>query len=119
MAYVDGYKIKMSDGTTVNLIPQGKKETELTIGPLTATVTKVRGKVRVSLSFFLTDKGIDLSIASVAKARIQKPTKFDESKEEQTAAGAPQRCGICQGRRYCIRNGCINIGCGWICSIEP
>lgn len=26
-----------------------------------------------------------------------------------------QTCSVCNGVPYCITNGCVNMGCGWLC----
>lgn len=117
MAYVDGYRLKMSDGTTANVIPHGP-EAELIVGPLLITVTTENSKTHVSVSFEVDEKSVDIPVVRFGKVRLQKPSKTVESQLEHTAGGVARRCAVCKGRRYCVTNGCINTGCGWLCS-EP
>jgi hypothetical protein len=118
MANVDGYKVEMSDGMTAMVIPHGN-ETELTVGTTSISISKVRGKIRLSFSVALDVKGITLPVTSVSKARIAKPTELMKSTLDKNGREIATRCGRCRGVRFCITNGCLNIGCGWICSIEP
>lgn len=43
---------------------------------------------------------------------------IDEIKDNRISKDdmhALQTCSVCNGVPYCITNGCVNMGCGWLC----
>ena len=115
MAHVDGYRLKLPDGTSAEVIPHGPR-TEVVIGALSMTITTIDSKTSISVSFELDDKDVEIPVVSVGKASLQKPSNVMASKREVTASGASRQCIVCNGRRICVSNGCINTPCGSICS---
>ncbi len=49
---------------------------------------------------------VDVDMSNVQKADID---------TENNILSALRTCINCKGRRYCIKNGCANTPCGWIC----
>ena len=49
-----------------------------------------------------------VSIEAVRIERLEKMT-------DEPVFGEGKKCIICDGKRYCAKNGCIKTPCGWLC----
>lgn len=97
----DGYLVTLNDGTQLEIVPNDNDELVLDIGGTSLLISydKMTIKGPVTSSPFIDSQIISLSTI--------------ESEEDD---GAKKKCIDCEGRTYCITNGCANTPCGWICS---
>ena len=114
MAQINGYKVRMPDGA-IDVIPHGPV-TEVVVGALSMTITTAESRTSVSVSFDLDDEDVEIPIVSIGKALCEQPLDVTEGMRELTAAGTSRVCIVCNGRRICVSNGCIDTPCGTICS---
>jgi hypothetical protein len=57
----------------------------------------------------ITTEAVQASIVDVD------PDDIKNGKAENPEVSLHRTCIICNGRRYCITNGCAGTPCGWIC----
>ncbi|MFN8432179.1 MAG: hypothetical protein U0V04_19515 [Spirosomataceae bacterium] len=105
------FKIKFADGNSIDLHLSSDNECVVTIDDLTSYKFQVNEADELSIVHELKVTPTNQKELSTAISSLE-PIEYQKANDEEALL---RTCINCNGRRYCITNGCANTPCGWIC----
>lgn len=96
----NSYRVTIGSDT-FEVVPNGG-DWEVQIGDVTLSVAN--GAITIAPI-----EGV--SEVSISRGRVRELDRMTD----QPIFGESKKCIICDGKRYCAKNGCIKTPCGWLC----
>ena len=97
-----GFKISLKSGMELEIHMNGTSS-ELTIDD------------KPAFKFTIVDSELEIKTQDGAEDEIISTEEIEYKTSSKNEIEPLRTCINCQGRRYCITNGCANTPCGWIC----
>jgi hypothetical protein len=116
MADKEGLKFTMPDGLTLQVLTNGPEATHVSLGEGMLSIFERDDGYDVSMKQSISRNAEQAVMLAQVKVEVVKIKDQDLYSAKVTGSTEPLRtCSVCNGKHYCVTNGCVNIGCGWLC----